>query len=119
MERKKITFDSFIRGTIGILIIIGLLTLLKRLSGVLLPFFVAWLIAYMLYPLVHFMQYRLRFKSRTLSIFSAIILVAAVGTGAFLLIFPPMIEEMGRVNRLLLNYFSNGGYQSNVPQLIS
>lgn len=38
MERKKITFDSFIRGTIGILIIIGLLTLLKRLSGVLLPF---------------------------------------------------------------------------------
>lgn len=119
MERKKITFDSFIRGTIGILIIIGLLTLLKRLSGVLLPFFVAWLIAYMLYPLVHFMQYRLRFKSRTLSIFSAIILVAAVGTGAFLLIFPPMIEEMGRVNRLLLNYFSNGGHQSNVPQLIS
>ena len=36
MERKKITFDSFIRGVILGVIIIGLLMLLKRLSSVLL-----------------------------------------------------------------------------------
>mgnify|MGYP007046591928 CR=1 FL=1 len=52
MERKKITFDSFIRGVILGVIIIGLLMLLKRLSSVLLPFFIAWLIAYLVYPLV-------------------------------------------------------------------
>ena len=46
MERKKITFDSFIRAVILGAIIIGVLMLLKRLSGVLLPFFLAWLIAY-------------------------------------------------------------------------
>ena len=45
MERKKITFDSFIRGVILGVIIIGILMLLKRLSSVLLPFFIAWLIA--------------------------------------------------------------------------
>ena len=45
MERKKITFDSFIRGVILGVIIIGVLMLFKRLSGVLLPFFIAWLIA--------------------------------------------------------------------------
>ena len=38
MERKKITFDSFIRAVILGAIIIGVLMLLKRLSGVLLPF---------------------------------------------------------------------------------
>lgn len=38
MERKKITFDSFIRGVILGIILIGLLMLLKRLSSVLLPF---------------------------------------------------------------------------------
>ena len=38
MERKKITFDSFIRGVILGVIIIGILMLLKRLSSVLLPF---------------------------------------------------------------------------------
>ena len=42
MERKKITFDSFIRGVILGVIIIGILMLFKRLSGVLLPFFIAW-----------------------------------------------------------------------------
>lgn len=72
MERKKITFDSFIRGTICCVLIIGLLMLVERLSGVLLPFFLAWLIAYMIYPLVKLFQYKLRFKSRVLSIFCCI-----------------------------------------------
>ena len=60
MERKKITFDSFIRAVILGAIIIGVLMLLKRLSGVLLPFFLAWLIAYLIYPLVSFFQHKLR-----------------------------------------------------------
>lgn len=119
MERKKITFDSFIRGVIGILMVVGVLHLINRLSGVLLPFFVAWLIAYMIYPLVHFLQYRLRLKSRILSILLAILLVGSIGTVAFLLIVPPMVEEIGRVNQLLINYFSRGTYQGNVPELLS
>lgn len=121
MERKKITFDSFIRGIIGILFTIGILCLLKRLSGVLLPFFVAWLIAYMLFPLVSFIQYRLRFKSRILSIFCALLLVGGIGTGAFLLLVPPMVQELGRVNQLLVQYFSNGGgvHAGTIPPTLS
>lgn len=64
MERKKITFDSFIRAVILGAIIIGVLMLLKRLSGVLLPFFLAWLIAYLIYPLVSFFQHKLRLKKQ-------------------------------------------------------
>ena len=64
MERKKITFDSFIRGAIGCVLVVGILMLVERLSGVLLPFFIAWLIAYMVYPLVKFFQYKLKLKSR-------------------------------------------------------
>ena len=41
MERKKITFDSFIRGSIGCVLVVGILMLVERLSGVLLPFFIA------------------------------------------------------------------------------
>ena len=59
MERKKITFDSFIRGIIVVLIMVAILMLFNRLSSVLLPFFVAWVIAYLVYPLVTFFQYRL------------------------------------------------------------
>ena len=102
MERKKITFDSFIRGSIGCVLVIGILMLIERLSGVLLPFFIAWLIAYMIYPLVKLFQYKLRLKSRILSIFCALFLISAIGVTVFYLLVPPMISEMSRMNDLLV-----------------
>lgn len=119
MERKKITFDSFIRGVILGAIIIGILMLLKRLSSVLLPFFIAWLIAYLMYPLVTFFQYRLRFKNRVVSIFCALLSLLLAGAAAFYLLVPPMVQEFGKVKNLLVQYFSSGTYNSNVPQTLS
>lgn len=119
MERKKITFDSFIRGVIIGGIVIGALILIKRLSGVLLPFFIAWLIAYLIYPLVTFFQYRLKLKSRVTSIFCALLTLAGIGTAAFYLLVPPMIQEFGRVKDLLIEYFTNSSYGSNVPRTLS
>lgn len=119
MERKKITFDSFIRGAIIGAIIIGILMLLKRLSSVLLPFFIAWLIAYLIYPLVTFFQYKLRLKNRIVSIFCALFTLLLTGTAGFYLLVPPMVQEFGRVKDLLMQYFSNGTYNSNVPKNLS
>lgn len=119
MERKKITFDSFIRGVILGAIIIGILMLFKRLSGVLLPFFIAWLVAYLIYPLVTFFQYKLKFKNRIVSIFCALFSLLVIGSVAFYLLVPPMIQEFGRVKDLLIEYFSNGAHSSNVPKTLS
>lgn len=119
MERKKITFDSFIRGVIVGVIIIGILMLLKRLSGVLLPFFIAWVIAYLIYPLVTFFQYKLKLKNRILSIFCALSFLAAIGTAVFFLLVPPMIEEFGRVKDLLVTYFANNPQNGNIPQTLT
>lgn len=118
MGRKKITFDSFIRGSIGCVIIIGILMLIERLSGVLLPFFIAWLIAYLVYPLVKFFQYRLKLKSRLLSIFCALFIITLTGVAIFYLLIPPMISEMGRMNKLLVSYLSHGG-GANIPHTLS
>lgn len=120
MEKKKITFDSFIRGFLCCVLIIGLLMLVKRLSGVLLPFFLAWLIAYMIYPLVKFFQYKLRLKSRILSIFCALFSIAIISTAILYLLIPPMIEEIGRMNDLLVTYLTNGSYNSDaIPKSLS
>ena len=55
---KPITFDSFMRW-LGIRPSRGQrVLLLNILSGVLTPFFVAWLLAYLLYPVVKFVQYK-------------------------------------------------------------
>ena len=115
MERKKITFDSFIRGSIGCVLVVGILMLVERLSGVLLPFFIAWLIAYMVYPLVKFFQYKLRLKSRIISIFCSLFLITVIGVTLFYLLVPPMISEIGRMNDLLVTYLTNGA-GNNVPK---
>lgn len=119
MERKKITFDSFIRTVILGAIIIGVLMLLKRLSGVLLPFFLAWLIAYLIYPLVSFFQHKLRLKNRIISIFCALLTLTVIGSVAFYLLVPPMIQEFLRVKDLLIEYFSTTHTASNVPTTLS
>ena len=119
MERKKITFDSFIRAVILGAIIIGVLMLLKRLSGVLLPFFLAWLIAYLIYPLVSFFQHKLRLHNRIISIFCALFTLSVIGSVAFYLLVPPMIQEFLRVKDLLIEYFSTTHTASNVPTTLS
>lgn len=119
MERKKITFDSFIRGAIICGVVIAILMLLKRLSSVLLPFFIAWLAAYLIYPLVTFFQHRLKLRNRALSIFCALLLLAAIGTAAFYLLVPPMVQEFSRVKDLLMAYFTDNSYGSNVPRSLS
>lgn len=120
MEKKKITFDSFIRGSICCILIVGALMLVERLSGVLLPFFIAWLIAYLVYPLVKLFQYKLRMRSRILAIFCALLSITAVGSILFYLIVPPMLAEFGKVNDLLITYFTNGlQNNANVPQSLS
>lgn len=118
MERKKITFDSFIRGVIGCALVVGILMLAERLSGVLLPFFIAWLIAYLMYPLVKFFQYKLRLRSRIVSIFCCLLLITAAGVAVFYLLIPPMISEIGRMNDLLLTYITKGA-GSNIPRQLS
>ena len=96
-EKGQITFDSFIRGAIGVLILVGIVMLLNRLSNVLVPFFLAWLIAYILFPLVKFFQYRCRMKY---------------------LMIPPMVEESLRVKDLLIAYVTNNETVGNIPRMI-
>ena len=51
MNEQKITFDKLVRWVgIGALIL-AVLYLVNYLSGALLPFFIAWLFAYLLYPI--------------------------------------------------------------------
>jgi len=119
MEHKKITFDRFIRMAIFCAILVGIIMLLKQLSGVLLPFFLAWLIAYFIYPLVTFFQHKLRFKYRILSIFCALLTITLIGGIAFFLIVPPMLQEFGKVKDLLIQYFNDSSQINNVPTMLS
>lgn len=118
MERKQITFDTFIRSIMGAVIVVGIVMLLNRLSGVLVPFFLAWLVSYLLFPLVKFFQYRCHMKYRILAILSAFLVTGVVLTGVFMLMIPPMIEEGGRVASLIINYVQTDETVSSIPRMV-
>lgn len=86
---EKITFDRFIRWMLTAVVVIAVLLLMNYLSSVLLPFFVAWLLAYLIYPVVKFVQYRMHVPTRILSIAVTLLFMVAVIVGIFYLIIPP------------------------------
>ncbi len=117
---KKITFDRFIRSMTLILLIVGIGLLIKQLSSVLLPFFIAWLLAYMLYPLVCFLQYRCRLRNRVVSIVAALVAVFGVATGVMLLIVPPLIDEATKLGTYIVpiaqQYMGESGITESIRQ---
>lgn len=117
--QKKITFDSFIRGIIGITVFVGILYLLNKLSGVLLPFFIAWIIAYLLYPLVQFFHNKLKIKNRALAIFAAMLTIVITISAGILIFVPPMIEECIKLKSLIQIYFTDGGRFTSIPKDIT
>lgn len=118
MERKQITFDRFVRGMLLCILVAGILWLLNRLSGVLTPFFVAWLVAYLMFPLVSFFQYRCRMRYRALAILVSFIVVGTLLWLGFLLIVPPMISESLKVKDLLITYVQNDATMSSIPRIL-
>ena len=118
MLRQEINFDKFVRGLIGVVIVVGIIMLLGRLRGVLTPFFLAWLIAYILFPMVRFFQYRCHMKYRFLGIICTFIVVGAILTGLFFLVVAPMFKESIHVKNLLADYLSQSETLSNIPSVI-
>ncbi len=111
MPHKEITFDRFIRGLITIGCVTAVVLILNHLSSVLLPFFIAWLLAYMIYPLVTTFQYKLHLRNRVVSIILALLVVLAVIIGAFWLIIPPTISEFLKLREVIEQFI--GQYASN------
>lgn len=104
MFDKEITFDRFVRGVLFLVAAVLLGLLINRLRAVLIPFFVAWLLAYLMHPLVVFLQYKCRIRNRILSIVLAILLVLAVLGGSLALIIPPTVMEFSRLSVLINQY---------------
>ncbi len=118
MTKKTITFDTFVRWLIGALVAAAVLYLLNYLSSVLLPFFIAWLLAYLLYPIVKFVQYKMHVPGRVLSIIVTLIFVTAIIAGVVWLIVPPMIEQFEKLGELANRYLQQNTQIADVPATI-
>ena len=116
--QKEITFDKFIRWAGIALLVLGVLFLMNYLSKVLLPFFIAWLLAYLIYPVVKFVQYKLHVPTRALSIIVSLIFIIAIVTGIVWLIIPPMIEQFSKLSQLITQYLQQQAHTNDLTELI-
>ena len=119
MIRGEINFDRFVRGALALAVLVVAFFLLSYLSPVLLPFFVAWVAAYMLYPIVRFLQYKCHLRNRILCIFLTLMLVGGVIAAVSYVMVPPFVEEMGHVKEVAARYIGKTArYQDSLPQSV-
>ena len=118
MLEKTITFDRFVRGMLITLLVGAILFVINYLSSVLLPFFIAWLFAYLLYPIVKFVQHSLHVPGRVLSIIVTLLFVIGVIAGILYLIIPPMIEQFEKLGELVTRYLHETTHIKNFPLAI-
>ena len=98
---------TIIHSIITVIVLIALYLLIRRLSGVLLPFLISFVVAYMLAPLVNFFQHKCRLKNRVLSVIVTILLVVGVLTGAIAALIPAISKQATSLSNSVKTYVAN------------
>ena len=113
---KPFTFDRVMRIVFGIALISGLVYLVTLLRDALLPFLIAWLLAYMMQPFVKFFQYKLRLRSRILSIMALFVSMVLIITLLVVMVVPSITEEADKTIELLRTHDPGEGHIPFIPQ---
>ena len=95
-----------VRTTITIVVLVALYLLIRRLSGVLLPFLISFVVAYMLAPIVNFFQHKCRLKNRVLSVVVTILLVIGLLAGAVAAVVPAISRQATSLSQSVKTYVS-------------
>ena len=113
---KPFTFDRVMRIVFGIALISGLVYLVTLLRDALLPFLIAWLLAYMMQPFVKFFQYKLGLRSRILSIMALFVSMVLIITLLVVMVVPSITEEADKTIELLRTHDPGEGHIPFIPQ---
>lgn len=115
MEKTKFwTTDRIMHLIIGGAIACGVVWLLGRLSDVLLPFFAACLISYLLNPLVYLNARWMRIKKHVIAVFVTLLEVTAVLVGLFWIFGPTIGKELEALGDMIKTYTQ---HETNLPFL--
>lgn len=99
LDKKPFTFDRVARLAITALLLYGAVSLLDYLSDVLIPFTVAFLLAYLMNPLVKLVQRKV--PRRAMAVFVSLIAVVVVLALAGWLIAPVIGKEISHMGQVV------------------
>jgi predicted PurR-regulated permease PerM len=113
---KPFTFDRVARILFSIATIALLVYFVALLRNVLLPFLIAWLLAYLTQPVVRFFQYRLKLRNRMLSIMAVLISLLLVIGLVLLIVIPSIVREAESALELIRAKNHGEGYIPFIPE---
>ena len=111
-QPRPYTFDRVVRLIITTVSIVFALWLINTLRGVLLPFLVAWLIAYMLEPFVQYNRRLLRVRGRFVPIFMTLLETVLVLIMLSVVLLPDIADEARQMAVLVGRYATDS---ANIP----
>lgn len=112
--RTPYTFDRVVRILFSICTVVAIVLLLDSLKGVLLPFLIACLIAYMLEPMVRWNMRITGMKSRFFPVVLTLLEVAAILTVFCIIFIPYLVSETTEMARMIRHYAST---QTQIPYI--
>lgn len=115
IKQNEITVGRFLRIVLVAIVLVAAYFVVNSLSGVLLPFAIAWLLAYMLNPLVNFVQDKMRVKYRALAIVISILVVGAVLYVLFMLVVPSIFRELYTLKDITVSFLGRNINDGSIP----
>ena len=89
--------------------------MIALLRNALLPFLIAWLLAYLMQPFVKFFQYKLCFKSRILSIMAVLVTLGLLITLLVVMVIPSIAAEADKTLELIRTHDPGEGHVPLIP----
>ena len=117
-SRKRYDLDRITRMIITIICIVAAVMAINYLSGILLPFVIGGLLAYMLNPIVERIKQALHLKGRALASIIAMVLTLAIITMVLWWIIPYITSEFSSMTKMLADYAKASFKVPHVPAAI-
>lgn len=116
--RKRYDLDRITRLIISIICIIAAIMVINYLSGILLPFVIGGLLAYMLNPLVEWLMKAMHLKGRALPSILAVVIALAVITLVLWWLIPYIGNEVSDMTKMLTNYAKASFKIPHIPDAV-
>ncbi|MYJ00431.1 MAG: AI-2E family transporter, partial [Gemmatimonadetes bacterium] len=118
LSESPFTFDRVVRIAIAVGVIWLLITLIAYLSDVLIPFAVALLLAYLINPLTSWLQRKLPFKQRIISVLLSLTIILAAVVLFLSILIPMVVSEVAQMQRLLSGLVDADQWQARLQDYV-
>lgn len=118
LSESTFTFDRVVRIAIAVVVIWLSITLIAYLSDVLIPFAVALLLAYLINPLTSWLQRKLPFKHRIISVLLSLTIILAAVILFLSILIPMVATEVTQMQRLLSGLVDADQWQARLQDYV-